>query len=122
MFFPLPATGVLEGNRHIIEMRFTLRDIAEQVSGICSTIYWVGCIAMIYPAIAVINAITFRRMFLFLVIMLAAIFACSIPFASPGTVNSIVDSLASISVGVIFTMLLYMIALSAKLIKRRRKQ
>ena len=46
----------------------------------------------------------------------------SIEDGAYATANSIVDSLASISVGVIFTMLLYMIALSAKLIKRRHKQ
>jgi len=119
-FFPIPTTGILEENRHIIEMRFALRDIAEQVSRICSTIYWVGCIAMIYPVISVINVITFLKMSLFPVIMIAAIFVCALPFAAPGTVNSIGDSLASISEGVIFTLLLFAVTLSAKLIKRRR--
>ena len=119
-FFPLPATGASEDNRHLVEMRFALREVAEQVSGICSTIYWVGCIATIYPAMSVINAISFRKLCLFLIIMNAAIFAFAIPFAAPGTVNSIIDSLASISVGVIFTFLLFTIALLTKLIKHRR--
>ena len=121
-YFPFTTTVITEDNEHFFQMRFTLRDIAEQVSKICSTIYWVGCIAMIYPAISVINAISFRKMFLFLVVIIAALFACSIPFAAPGTVNSIGDSLASISTGVIYSVLLFAIVLAAKLIKRRRKQ
>jgi transcriptional regulator with XRE-family HTH domain len=121
-FYPLTAVTITARSASFTEMRFTLHNIAEQVSGICSTVYWVGCIAMIYPSITVANAISFRKLYLYLVLTISAIFACAIPFSASGTVNSPADSILSIFTGVIYTLLFFAAIVLTKLIKRRRKR
>ena len=120
-FFPPPTTEITADNRQYIEMRFALRDMAERISGICTTIFGIGCIAMIYPCIAVAHAIQLRRLLIIFFLIVTAMFVCVIPFASADNVYSFADYIMPVWIGLLFSCLLFGVTLAVGLIKRRRR-
>jgi len=49
------GTVISSDNRVLIDMRFTLRKIAETVVGVCTVIFSLGCIIMVFPIIKIIR-------------------------------------------------------------------
>ncbi len=116
--FPVTGGNAAADFKALIDIHITLSHIAETAAGICTAIFSVGCIAMLYPAVTVIQAVTFRRLFLFFLAMVAAILACTVPFAVTDKVFSLPDYLLPMWSGAVALLLLFIVTVSAKLIKR----
>lgn len=104
----------------IIDKRFPLLHIAVTAAGIGKAIFSVGGIIMLYPSIAVIHAVSFRKLFLFFLVQIIAMFACAVPFGMTDEIFGLADYLFPLWNGLVYVLLFFLVTLSAKLIKRRR--
>ena len=103
----------------IIEWRFALRNVAERVAAMTTGIFWIGCVAMLYPFARVAHAITFRKILAYFLSIVVAMFACAIPFAIADRVFSFGDYLLPIWRGLPAVLLLFAVTFAAKFIKHR---
>ena len=99
--------------------RFTLRDVAERVAAMTAGVFWIGCVAMIYPFAKVAHAITFRKILAYFLSIIVAIFACAIPFAIADRVFPYGDYLLPIWRGLPAVLMLFTVTFAAKFIKHR---
>ena len=118
-------TLITEANRSFIEMRFALRDAAYTVSTICSNIFSIGCLVMLYPAIRIAYYVSYRKIFLFFFSTISALSACTIPFALVDEIYAPINYFIPTFGGLVNITLLLAVTLAAKLIttysKRRRR-
>jgi transcriptional regulator with XRE-family HTH domain len=119
-YFKVASGTVLnEDNKAYIDMRFALRDIADTVARICTSILGIGCIAMLYPMITVSHAIKTRKLIILFLLSIMAMFACAIPFAINDKVYHSTDYLMPVWSALPPVFLLFVVTLLAKFIKRR---
>lgn len=122
-FFPVTSgTTVSADNRPLIDMRLTLRQIAETAVGICTIIFSVGCIAMLFPTITVVHAIPFHKLVLFCAATVAVMFACAASFDIADKVFGLGDYLFPLWNSLIVISLCFVVISTSKIIKRRRSQ
>lgn len=117
-----PGTTVTADNKLLIDMRFTLRDIAETIPVICTGVFGTGLLLILYNSINVIHIITYRRLFTFLFATILAMFACALPFAIADKVFGYTDYLLPIWNGAIITLIFFVIVVTAKVLKRHRSK
>jgi transcriptional regulator with XRE-family HTH domain len=122
LFAMTPGNAVTADQKLLIDIRLTLRHIAETASSVCTTVFSVGCIIMLYPIITVIHTVSFRKLFLFYLVMIAAMLACTVPFGVTDKVFGLSDYLFPLWIGLIVVLLFFLVIVSAKLIKRRRSK
>ena len=85
-------------------------------------ILWLGCAVLLYPIAKVIHIIAWRKMFLFLIVLIAAIFTCTIPFALNDEIFSVYMYLFwPIWRGIPTILLFFLIMSVVKLIKAKNK-
>ena len=121
-FFNVLPGPVTEENMRLLETRFALRYLAEAVIGVGTDIYIVGCVIMVYPVITVTQVLKTRRLLIFFFATVAAILACTIPFAALDKTFAVAEYIWSLW-NVLAVMLLFMLViLSSKPIKRRLKK
>ena len=106
----------------IIEMRFAVRDVAERVAAMCTAVFWIGCVAMIYPFAKIAYVITFRKILIYFSAIVIAMFACVIPFAVADRVFTFTDYLLPIWRGLPAVFLLFIVTLVAKYLKHRHNE
>jgi hypothetical protein len=122
-FSPVTSgTTISEDNKMLIDMRLTLRQIAETAVGICTIIFSVGCIAILFPTITVVHAIPFYKLVLFFAATVAAMFACAASFDIADKVFSLGDYLFPLWNSLIVILLCFLVISTAKIIKLRRPQ
>ena len=121
-FFNVRPGPVTEENMRLLETRFALRGLGEAVIAVAADIYIVGCVIMVYPVITVTQVLKTRRLLIFFFATVAAILACTIPFAALDKTFAVAEYIWSLW-NVLAVMLLFMLViLSSKPIKRRLKK
>ena len=108
-------------NSSFIETRFAIRIFADAISGICAGVFWIGGLVMLYPAITVVHIISMRRLLIFPMALIIALFAFTVPFAVMDKIFSfdyILPILNSLIVILLFSLVMFL----ARFIKRRRAQ
>jgi hypothetical protein len=122
-FFKIaPGTTVTADNKAFVDMRLTLRDIAEAIPVICTSVFGLGLLLILHNSINVIHVMTFRKLFAFLFALIIAMFACAIQFAIADEVFGYMDYLLPIWICVIIAFIFFVILVTAKVIKRRRSK
>ena len=112
-------TPITADNKAFIDMRLALRSIADSVARISTSLFGIGCIAMLYPAITVVDTIKAWKTVVLFSLTIIAMFACTIPFGVFDKVYSTVDYLLPIWSALPPLLLLFVVTLLAKLYKRR---
>jgi transcriptional regulator with XRE-family HTH domain len=116
-FFPIRSgTAVTADNVTLFETRFAIRDIADKLTDICAGIFFIGCAALLYPAVTVVRELSLRKLLLAFGIMLAAMCACALPFAAADEVFGFGEYLLPVWSGLTATLLFFAVILSARLI------
>ena len=119
-FFAVQPGAVIEENLRLIETRFALITVADAVVGVSTAVYILGCVVIIYPAITVAHVLKTHKLLIFFFATVAAILACTIPFAAADKIYTPVDYIWSMWNALAVLLLSAAVILSAKLIKRRR--
>ena len=116
-YYP-PTSGI---DVAIAQTRFALRDIAEMTTGICTGIFAIGCIIVLYHTISVIHAISFRKLILFFLVTTVALFGLTIPFGVADKTFDLVDYLLPMWNSLFVLILFFAVVTISKLIKQRRR-
>ncbi|QNK39344.1 hypothetical protein [Caproicibacter fermentans] len=118
--FP-PLTYTTADSAVVVEMRLFLRRFAETTIGVCSTVFLVGSIMMLYSFIKTSPAVAFYKLFLLFSVTVVAMFACTVPFAIADKVFR-GDYLFPVWGILAIMVLLFSILLGANLIKYLRNK
>jgi len=115
-------TPVTADNRAFIDMRFALRNIADAVARTSTSIFGIGCIAMLYPAITVADTMKSWKAVVIFSLSIITMFACAIPFAVIDKVYPTIEYLLPIWSALPPLLLLFAVALLAGVLKRRHSR
>ena len=118
-FPPADLTYATAKSAEVVNMRLSLRQFAEIAIGVCSTVFLVGSILMLYSFIKTCPAVAFQKLFLPFLVIVAAMFACAVPFAAADKVFR-ADYLFPVWGILAIIVMLFSILLSANLTKRLR--
>lgn len=106
----------------VVETRFILRSFAQTACGVCSAVFALGYIIILYPSVTVAKSIKINKLILLFLTVVAAILALTLPFGMTDRIFGVADYIFPAWNILIFLSLFFIVILLANVVKRHRSK